>query len=164
MKLLDGEKVLIESSNLLLTTHRVRHLAGQGNLSNFTSIMLEEVSSIEGSRQAFPWLLALSVFALLVAAGLGYTSLKMNVNTAEEILAYRSREANAQALFWTGVVLLALYFFVRRKVLAIASGGATIRCSLELFSNRDSVQDFTDALEAAKDERLKMLQRPGEKT
>src|SRR5580693_9305976 len=102
MKLLDGEKVLIESSNLLLTTHRVRHLAGQGNLSNFTSIMLEEVSSIEGSRQAFPWLLALSVFALLVAAGLGYTSLKMNVNTAEEILAYRSREANAQALFWTG--------------------------------------------------------------
>jgi hypothetical protein len=118
--------------------------------------MLEEVCSIEGRRQAFPWLLAQSVSSLLVAAIVGYSSLKMNANNPAEILAYRGRESNAQALFWLGLVLLGLYFFVRRKAIAIASGGATINCSLELFGTHELAQDFADTLEAAKDERLRM--------
>jgi hypothetical protein len=161
MKLLSGEKVLVEIGSLLLTTHRVRYQSGHGGHSSLTSIMLENVCSIQASRQAFPWLGVLGLTSWLVAALVKYSALKMSTNTPAEALAFQGREADAQALFGLGVVLVGLYFFVRRKVIVIASGGATISCPL--FGNRDSIQNFTDALEGAKDERLRMLQHPTER-
>jgi hypothetical protein len=65
--------------------------------SRFTSIMLEQVCSVEGGHKPFLWLLLLALVFLAAALGLGYYQLN-------------TRENSAWAVFWVGVLFLVLYF------------------------------------------------------
>jgi|ERR1700675_4597182 len=153
MKLLDGEKVLLESRDLLLTTHRVRYQAR----SRFTSIMLEQVCSVEGGHRSFILLLLLAIALLAVAATIGYSALSFTTFDPASILAMKAKENTAWAFFWPGAVFLALYCFVRPKSIVIhAAGGPPIRCPLGILGGSAGVHDFVDTLEAAKHERLKV--------
>jgi hypothetical protein len=150
MKLLDGEKVLLENKDLLLTTHRVRYQAR----SRFTSIMLDQVCSVEGENKSYFWLLPLAIVLLIVAAIVGYSSLRISTFDSAGILAMRSKQNAAWTFVCFGVLFLALYFVVRRKSVVIRSAGAKIECPLRVFGGSTYAEDFADTLEKAKQERL----------
>jgi hypothetical protein len=151
MKLIDGEKVLCESRDLLLTTHRVRYQAR----SRFTSIMLEQVCSVEGENKSYFWLLPLAIVSLIAAAIIGYSALRISTFDSASILAMRSKENAAWTFVCFGVLFLTLYFIVRRKSVVIRSAGAKIECPLGVFGGSMYAEDFADTLEKAKQERLR---------
>ena len=147
MKMLKGEKVLLESTNgvLVLTTHRVRHNWDQ---SCFTSTLLEEVCSIELTSFRFLWLMVLG----LAVFGAGMVTYYRDVTA----------RGPAEVIIMVGVLLVIAYFMVQRRVLAIESAGAAIKCPVSLFARGSLSEDFAHALEAAKDERYRLRSIPGE--
>jgi len=148
MELMEGEKVLIQHGNLLLTSHRVRYHEAR---KRFTSIMLEEVCSVEGKRQPFRWLLLLGVAALVLGIVIGYFASKMDRNDPPIRFEAQSRATDAWALLALGVGLLVSYHFVGQKSLVIRSAGAAIEYPLTIFGGPEFVSHFADKLEAAKD-------------
>jgi hypothetical protein len=76
MKLFHNESVLgsVAYDTIVLTTHRIR----QGDDHSFTSIMLEEVCSVEVSRMVFTRLCVYGLISVAVAAALWFWSARTN--------------------------------------------------------------------------------------
>lgn len=137
---LPGEKVLIESDNqvLVLTTHRVRYDAigkstGWVDRAEVISIMLEELAACAIMRVHYPILLLLALVGLLILLLV---------------------EGGAIV----GIVLAALslggFLFSQRQVLMLVStGGVRIQVNTSSMSLQ-SVREFIDEVEKAKNERF----------
>lgn len=73
MEALENEKLITESDNkqIRLTTHRVRYHETPTKDSNFTSIMLDKISSIELTYyKSSIWLLIIGILTLPILVGL----------------------------------------------------------------------------------------------
>jgi hypothetical protein len=144
MTTLPDERILLESDSktLVLTTHRVRFKSTGSGKDHLISIMLEEVASCQASVTSRPMYLILAGAFLLVGLGVG------------------SQQRDGGAF---GVVVLAvsalfgvLYFTTRGGVLAINSAKGSIRVPIRGKSLK-AAEEFVDALERAKHERLMLL-------
>jgi hypothetical protein len=140
MNYFPNEKVLIESDNkvLVLTTHRVRYDAigkggGWADRTELVSIMLEELSSCAITRTSYPILLLLALAALVLA-----------------ILAQdRAIVGLALAVLFAGG-----FFLSQRQVLLLSSaGGGKIQVNTASMSLQ-SVREFVDEIENAKNQRF----------
>ena len=71
MEAIENEKLITESDNkqLRLTTHRLRYHESASKNSNFTSIMIDKISSIELTYQSNIWLLIIGVLTLIILVG-----------------------------------------------------------------------------------------------
>jgi len=73
MEVLENEKLITESGNkqIKLTTHRLRYYESPSRNSNFTSIMLDKISSIELTyRKSSIWLLILGILTIPILIGI----------------------------------------------------------------------------------------------
>ena len=73
MKGIDNEKIVLESDNnqIRLTTHRLRYHETANSNSNFTSIMLDKISSIElAYSQNSIWLLIIGIITIPILVGI----------------------------------------------------------------------------------------------
>ena len=69
----DNEKVILESDNnqLRLTTHRLRYNETASSNSDFTSIMLDKISSIELTYyKSSIWLLIIGILTIPIIVGI----------------------------------------------------------------------------------------------
>ncbi len=150
MALIDGEKVLFrsDSGDLVLTTHRVRYGSEESDL---TSIMLEEVCSVEITRHTHRWL-ALVGWILLALAGLLGTTAMRTVPVAEvgTYMSYACCSVILSSLFFLA------YYLTRFRVVRLASAGATIEWVLKRKGG-EYAAEFVDQLEVAKDRRLMLF-------
>jgi len=140
--LLPGERVIdrLDSYGLIVTTHRVR----EGTDRDFTSIMLEQVSSISVERVQKTWLL-ISGLALIVGVTIAAEYHKVELGAAAQIGA-------------PGLVLVVCYFLTSYKIVQIASAAARISIRLPRRKKKaDEVVRLMDALEFAKSERMSIL-------
>lgn len=134
------EKVLIESDNkvLVLTTHRVRYDAigkggGWADRTELVSIMLEELSSCAITRTSYPILLLLALVGLVLAI----------------LVQDRAIVGLALAVLFAGG-----FFLSQRQVLLLSSaGGGKIQINTADMSLQ-SVRDFVDEIENAKNQRF----------
>ncbi len=143
MNFLAGEKVLLESQpkGVVLTSHRVRSTTRGVDNREVISIMLEEVSSCAIIRTSQPLLLVLSAVIMIAS-----------------FFASLDRRTGGSAIAIGSIVtsvLLVLYFSSRKQVIAISSSGATIKRSTKGMSSQ-SIEQFIDAVEAAKNARYMM--------
>ena len=135
MNYLPDEKMLMESDNkeIILTTHRIRRFAG----SRMTSIMLEEVDSIELLVYANLWILFIAVTSLVT--GLLFAMIADNA-------------AYALIGILLGAVFLIWYLFNRKQVVSINSNKANIMIETRGLP-LEEVMQFVDKLEGAKSNR-----------
>jgi hypothetical protein len=72
MESLENENLILESENrqLMLTTHRLRYHESASSNSNFTSIMLDKISSIELTYQTNIWLLIIGIITIPAVIGI----------------------------------------------------------------------------------------------
>mgnify|MGYP006107042003 CR=1 FL=1 len=73
MNALENEKLIIESGNkqIRLTSHRLRYYETPENNSDFTSIMLDKISSIELTYyKSSIWLLIIGIVTIPILVGL----------------------------------------------------------------------------------------------
>lgn len=138
--LLPNERTLATFGGAItVTTYRVRYEYETFGQSVFKSIMLEEVSSCALARMSYPWLLVVAALCLVGSFAFG---------------------GDGGGAWITGVlfaaVCVAVFFFVRREVLAIASAGTEIRLEL-IGHSQGEARALIDTLERAKDERHRAL-------
>jgi hypothetical protein len=138
LRFLDGERVLLESENGLLTvtTHRVRKHATDRGSARIVSMMVESVTSCEVTHDSHPQLLGFA--ALAVLGGL---------------LLNNSRDNTALVLGLVAAILLAVaYVVTRRQVVRVSSPSAHIDVRLIGMSLEQAV-GVVDAVEKAKERR-----------
>ncbi len=72
MESLENEKLITESGNrqVMLTTHRLRYHEGTSSNSDFTSIMLDKISSIEVKYQSNILFLIIGVITIPIVVGI----------------------------------------------------------------------------------------------
>ena len=127
----------LDSYGLIVTTHRVR----EGTDRDFTSIMLEQVSSISVERVQKTWLLV-SGLALIVGVTIAAEYHKVDLGAAAQIGG-------------SGLLLVLGYFLTSCKVVQIASAAARISIRLPRRKKKaHEVLRLIDALEFAKSERM----------
>ncbi len=143
MNLMPNEEIILSSPDdeLTLTTHRVRHHTRLLGGETTTSIMLEEIASIQLARQSNPALLLLAA----LCGGVG-------------ILLGTSAPGNIGAIITVGgvavaIVLVLAYLSSRRQIISLASaGGVTINMHTQGMKIEDLMK-FIDRTEEAKNDR-----------
>jgi hypothetical protein len=143
MQLLTDERIILESDPraLTLTTHRVRYEYNRTGRGEVISIMLEEIASCAIARRSRPLLLIIAAIIFLLALVLATTS------------QYRSNVFFVGGLIVSGLLVVA-YSLTKQQVLEIASAGASIQQATASMK-MESVVDFIDAVEEAKNERYR---------
>lgn len=139
MKLLDGEKKLLESDNgnLLLTSHRIRYEESQVGQGEIRSILLDGLSFCGMTATSKPILaiLAGTFFLLFIMAAM-----------------QGSRQEVLIILLALGIICAIIWAITRRQVLELASSGGVIRVNIKGM-NKETVREFIDTVEAAKNSR-----------
>lgn len=71
MELLENENIITESANkqVMLTSYRIRFRDSISKKSNFTSIMLDKISSIGVTYQSNVWLLIIGILTIPIFVG-----------------------------------------------------------------------------------------------
>jgi len=141
MNPMKGEAVLLQAAGnkLILSTHRVRYETEALGSAEIKSILLEELASVAMVRSS-------NVILLILAA----------ISLIGGFLAAASGPRNEGALavgVVLAIVLAVLYFASRRQVLSLASAGATITVNTQGMK-LDTVKEFIERTEAAKNERF----------
>lgn len=127
----------LDSYGLIVTTHRVR----EGTDRDFTSIMLDQVSSISVERVQKTWLLVAGL-ALIVGVTIAAEYHKIDLGAAAQIGG-------------SGLALFLCYFLTCRKIVQIASAAARISIHLPRRKKKaDEVLRLIDAVEFAKSDRM----------
>lgn len=143
MKLFDDETILLSNNDntVLLTTHRIRSDFGNSSDASLTSIMLENVSSIQLNSKSHPALLSLGGLGCLVGLGLAI---------------YGRHEASAIGglILFVSIILLVLYYYSRKHTCVIASNGGSRIVFTTTNMKREALVDFIDKVEHAKMDRL----------
>ena len=144
LELLDSEIVVLESGNkeVTLTNIRIRHKIGGSSKSKLTSIFLEKISSIDVTYKSNPILVGLALVAFLIG-GVGVID-----DQPSDIVAIT---------FLVGLLLIILYRVFLRHIISIKSdGGSRIEFQIKGMKNAQ-VHDFVNAVEEAKNNRIKNL-------
>lgn len=141
MKLLQGERMLMESSGkvLTLTSSRVRYDANERGSSKVISITLDAVSSCSLATRSYPMLLILCALAGIVG-----------------VILTTSRNDASTVFYFAAVALGLAYLFLRSAILEVSSAGGTIVVPARGMS-REALLEFVDAVDEAK---LRFLDRP----
>lgn len=141
-QLIDGESVITFSDNNLvtLTTHRVRYNNKVWGQSNYISIMLEKVSSLNVVYISYPILLVIGGIAIFIG---GVAAYNMHYNQGPGVVAVVG-----------GICIMLVYLGTRRHICVIASdGGGKITFSTAGM-NTESLISFMDKIEIAKNNRI----------
>lgn len=133
MKLINNEKKILESDKgqLILTTHRVRFDGSTAGQRKIVSIMLDEVCSCELNYKSHIILVALAALSLIFGFAGGSETMLAGVIGA--------------------IIFAVTFFFTRKQMLSISSGGAAINVEAKGMKS-EAVKDFIDAVELAKHE------------
>ena len=72
MESIENEKLILESDNrqIMLTSHRLRYHESTSKNSNFISLMLDKISSIELTYQSNIWLLIIGIITIPLIIGI----------------------------------------------------------------------------------------------
>jgi hypothetical protein len=141
-ELLPGESVLTFSENGLVTvtTHRIRYNNKVWGQSNFISIMLEKISSIQVLYFSYPLLWIIGVLIAVISLTVTATG---NIGAPELTIS-----------LFLAFFLIVGYFMSRRHICAITSdGGSKIVFHTENMTT-DSMIEFVNTIEAAKQKRV----------
>ena len=134
-----GENAITESDNkgIILTSHRIRYQSSNFGKAHIVSIMLEKISSIEIHYKSS--LLTLIIGIILTLSG---------------IVMGASNQGEAMILgLGIGLFFVLLYFITRRHVITIASdGGSKINFETKGMK-RETILDFINKIETAKNNR-----------
>lgn len=84
MEALDNEKLISGNKQLKLTTHRLRYYDSSSKKSNFTSIMVDKISSIELTYQSNIWLLIIGI--VTIGAGIGIILIILFYTTKKHVV------------------------------------------------------------------------------
>lgn len=128
---------LFASDSVILTTHRFRYETKMVGYAQISSIMLEQLASIEVTQTTTPALLVFAIFFLLGTV----------------VLAFAGSGIGAFVSLILFFFLLLLYQLSRREVLRVTASGITIRVNLRRVGDQ-FLERFIDEIEAAKNERL----------
>jgi hypothetical protein len=141
--LFEDEHILTESNTteIVLTSHRLRQTISSWGKVNITSIMLEKISSIEVRYESSFILIPMGI----VAIGYGV----MNSHEPDSSI--------AAACFIGGLLILMIYLATRKHIISIRSdGGATMKFHTKGMKS-EVVIDFINKVERAKNERSRLL-------
>lgn len=143
MNLFDEESILLSNDNstVILTTHRIRADFGNASEASLTSMMLENVSSVQLSSRSHPALLSFGVVGSLIGLGLAF---------------YGERQFSSVGglLLLLSIVSLVLYYYSRKHTCVIASNGGSRIVFTTTNMKREALIDFIDQVEQAKMDRL----------
>jgi hypothetical protein len=142
MKLMDDEKVVIETDRnlLVLTTHRLRYDAESIGSGELASIMLEQVASCSLLRKTRPLYMAVAVLFLLSSLYL----LNKGGNTYIPPLVI-------------AVIFILLYYMSARKVLEISSSGGKAIYANVGGMDKERIVELIDTIESSKAKRLELV-------
>ena len=130
-----------ERDDVTLTTHRLR----RSDDSECTSMMLEEVCSVQVVRTDHRILLAVMLLFFIGAGYFASSTAPSNTPVAIPVL-----------LASAGAVSLLAYFFTRFSEVVVASAGSQIRFRL-LRKGIEHASEFVFALESAKNQRYMLI-------
>lgn len=135
MELLEDESVIIrsDSNDVTLTTHRIRYQSKASGSYFLTSIMLDQVCSIEVAYKSRPLLLALSIICAAAA------TIMMNQMSGPAMY----------SLFVIAVILFVSFLSSRKHLITIASGSAKISFHTKGIKDAN-VLNFVTRLEEAR--------------
>ncbi len=139
MKYFEKEEPVLASENnrIVLTSRRIRQAE---NKTDFTSIMLEKISSIEVRYQS--WILILLAGIICIVAG---------------FILLRNGSVEAMACFGVGGICILVYIVTRKHIVSISSdGGAKIVFATRGMS-KERVIEFVDKVEEAKNKLISSL-------
>jgi hypothetical protein len=134
--LVEGEEIITESSNKLvtLTNYRIRYHNSSWGQAHLISIMLDKVSSVEVRYKSW-WLLLVPSLILLVGGMLA------GVQGIEEAMVIG---------IGSGLLLALIYVFSRRHVITISSDAGTSINFQTKGMNKDKVLEFVNKVERAR--------------
>lgn len=143
MKLFDDETILLSNNDntVVLTTHRIRSDFGNSSDASLTSIMLENVSSIQLTSSSHPALLNFGVIGSLVGLGLA-------------IFGQHEFSSIGGVLLFVSIIAIVLYYYSRKHCCIIASNGGSRIVFTTTNMKREALVDFIDKVEQAKVDRL----------
>jgi len=144
-QLISGESILQYSDNglITLTTHRIRYRNTIWGESNFISIMLEKISSVQVVGISYPMVLIIGIIIGLFGLFLAYGQQGKNEEGSVSIV--------------IGVLFIIAYFVTKRHVCVIASdGGHKIVFRTENMKT-ETLIDMMDKIELAKNNRISQL-------
>jgi hypothetical protein len=144
-QLIPGESILqySDSGLITLTTHRIRCQNSVWGESNFISIMLEKISSVEVVGNSYPMLLIAGI--LIGIVGLFIT--------------FNQQEGNEGAILAIviGLVFIIAYFVTKKTICIISSDGGNKMVFRTEGMNIESLIDMVDKIELAKNNRTSQI-------
>lgn len=146
-QLISGESILQYSDNglITLTTHRIRCQNKIWGESNFISIMLEKISSVQVIGNSYPMLLVVGILVGLV--GLYLASNQQNSSGGGMIA----------ILLAVGFIIA--YFVTKRNICIIASDGGNRIVFRTEGMDTETLIGMVDKIELAKNNRVNQLNR-----
>jgi hypothetical protein len=144
-QLMTGESILQYSDNELitLTTHRIQYKNKTWGQSNFISIMLEKVSSVQVVGISYPILLVIGILIIIIGAFIA------NEN--------QGRDEGGVISIAVGVIFIVAYFITKRHICIIASDGGNKIVFRTEGMNTENVINMMDKIELAKNNRVVRL-------
>lgn len=141
-QLLPEESVLsfTENGMVTLTTHRVRYNNKVWGQSNFISMMLEKISSIQVLSTSYPLLWILGVLIGVISLTMAATK---NIGAPELTIS-----------LFAAFFLIVGYFMSRRHVCTITSDGASKIIFRTESMPTEALIDFVSKIEGAKHKRM----------
>lgn len=140
-KTLENEETLLEFSNTILTTHRIRQSKKSWNTTNITSIMLEQITSCVFKKKTNPILLFISLLCIIFGI----------------YIIFSTDKDSGLIISAIGVLFFIIYRFLFIKVLIISSAAGKI--TINIYGSKiDKIIDIINTIESAKNKRF--LQSP----
>lgn len=136
--LLEQEEILTTSADNLITLTNIRLRYQSGN-DHFISMMLEKICSIEINYKSKFWALLLGIILIILGGGFAATQ--------------RYDQAIGFIGVIIGIILIIFYMVTRKHVVQITSGCGTKIIFFTKGMKRESLLDFINKIEAAKNKR-----------
>jgi hypothetical protein len=138
--LFENEKIISQSGDksIILTNCRVQHFTKSPGKSQYVSIHLQDISSLEVHYRSFILFLMLGILAVAVALYSG----AMNLGELFVLSGI------------VGILFILIYFFTRRHVVTISSNGGG---KIQFFTKgmkKETLFDFIDQIEKAKNKQI----------
>jgi hypothetical protein len=138
--LFENEKIISQSGDksIILTNCRVQYFTKSLGKSQYVSIHLQDISSLEVHYRSFILFLMLGILAVAVALYSG----AMNLGELFVLSGI------------VGILFILIYFFTRRHVVTISSNGGG---KIQFFTKgmkKETLFDFIDQIEKAKNKQI----------
>ncbi len=143
------ETIITESDDkvVTLTTHRIRYNSSSYGRADIVSIMLEKISSIEAKYTSLIIVLIIGIAIALIGIAMG--------------LSNNSNSHAGKGILINGGIFILVYHGTRKHPVTITSDGGTKITFETKGMKRETILDFINKVEKAKNERILSLAANG---